>query len=72
VKGFKRNWLISIGMLVIAASLVAKNMTKLPDFIYGFGMGVGIGLELIGLYTANHDISKIKRFKRKYLKVFVK
>lgn len=67
-----RNWFVSVGCLLLATALVLKHVLPgLPDFIYGLCFGIGIGLELMGLYVANHDISPLKRHKRNlFRKIF--
>ncbi|WP_069659715.1 hypothetical protein [Arcticibacter eurypsychrophilus] len=60
----KRNWCMTVGCLVLATALILKHILPgLPDAIYGLCFGMGIGLELIGLYTLNHDLSALKRYK---------
>lgn len=62
----KYNYFISAGLLIISLMLILKHFAiQLPDFIQGFGYGIGIALELMGAYLVNHDISKIKNYKRK-------
>lgn len=64
----KLNKNISIGMFIVAITLLLNNLIKLPDFIYGLGFGTGIGLELIGIYSMKHDISKLKSYKINFIR----
>jgi len=65
----KRNKFMKVGLLIIAIILLPKNFSaQLPDFIQGLGYGVGIALELIGIYSINHDIFKFKNYKTNLLK----
>lgn len=66
------NLYLSLGLLINAIILSANHFIVLPDFIYGLGLGIGISLELIGIYSINHDINKIKNFKKNLIKKFLK
>lgn len=56
--------MIGAGMLLVSAALIAKHyLADLPDFVYGLLMGTGVGLELFGLFSTGHDMSKFKKFK---------
>jgi hypothetical protein len=68
----KRNWYLSIGILLIAAEIGINHFVKLPELVNGFALGLGIGLELIGVYTINNDMSRIKKFKRNILHAFLR
>lgn len=58
-----------IGLVIIAIMLLLHLYAiHLPDFIEGLMLGSGIALELIGIYTIKHDISKFRNFKMKLLK----
>lgn len=66
---FKQNKLLSLGLFIIGMSLTLKHFSvPIPDFVDGLLVGAGIGLELIGIYTINHDLSKLKKFKRNLFK----
>ena len=47
MKNVKKNWYLSIGLLVIGLVLGVSHFIQLPDIIHGLGIGLGIGLELI-------------------------
>lgn len=64
----KINKTLSIGLLIVAITLLLKHVVQLPEFICGLGYGTGIAFELIGAYSINHDISKLKNFKSSFLK----
>ena len=55
-------------MLCIATTLLLNHFIVLPEFVSGLGLGTGIGLELIGAYSINHDMSKLKSYKMNFLK----
>ncbi|NRD77842.1 hypothetical protein HPT25_10520 [Bacillus sp. BRMEA1] len=58
-----------IGVLIVAIMLLLHLFSiHLPDFIEGLCIGIGIALELIGIYTMKHDISKLRNFKMKIVK----
>lgn len=65
----KFNNYICIGLLFNGLGLFSNRFLKLPDFFIGLCFGLGIGLVILGLYIENHDISKIKNFKRN---IFIK
>lgn len=65
----KSNKILCIGILIVCIMLILKHMSvNLPDFIYGLCMGVGIGLELLGIYSINHNTTKFKQHKINILK----
>ena len=65
----KPNKFLSIGLAIIAVMLLLKHFSiQLPDFIEGLGYGIGIAFELIGIYSINHDIHKLKNYKINLLK----
>lgn len=64
MKNNKMSWHLSLGLVIIGIVFGISEFIELPDIIHGFCLGVGIALELIGLYTTNHDIAKIKNFKK--------
>ncbi len=67
VKGL--NNFFRVGSVIIAIMLLLHLYSiQLPDFIEGLMLGSGIALELIGIYTMKHDISKFRNFKKKLLK----
>ncbi len=72
MKNNRLNKYIIVGMLINSIVISAKQLANIPDSISGFGMGIGIGLEIFGVYSMNHDITKIKNFKRNLVKKFVK
>ncbi|AGK97947.1 hypothetical protein [Clostridium pasteurianum] len=64
----KPNKFLSIGLFIAGIALFLKNSSiPLPDFIDGLLLGSGIGLELIGIYSMNYDISKFRNYKRNLL-----
>ncbi|ACA53722.1 hypothetical protein ACLD43_04970 [Clostridium botulinum] len=65
----KANKALVIGIFIIAITTSLRHFTiQLPEFVLGLGYGVGIALELIGLYSINHDISKLQNCKRNFIK----
>jgi hypothetical protein len=68
MKNVKTNWYLRIGMLIIAFMLSSKYFIQMPYVLQGLGLGVGISLEMIGIFSINNDMTKLKSFKRKLLK----
>lgn len=62
----KLNGYHSIGLLLISIYLLSGHIGSIPHFIKGCIFGVGVGLTLIGIYAYNHDITKIKNFKKNF------
>lgn len=63
----KLNNYLLFGLLINSFWLASRYLFPLPEFINGFCVGLSITLLLWGAYIENHDISKIKDFKRKVL-----
>ncbi|KGO13241.1 hypothetical protein [Clostridium botulinum] len=65
----KPNRTLSIGIFIIAITTILRHFTiQLPEFILGLGYRIGIAFELIGVYSINHDISKLQNCKRNFIK----
>jgi hypothetical protein len=69
MKNLKTNWFLSIGLVLISIMLVSKHLIQLPEAFQCFGLGLGIGLELLGIFYINNDMTKLKNFKKKFLKI---
>lgn len=53
----KANKTLIIGIFIITITTSLRHFTiQLPEFVLGLGYGIGIALELIGVYSINHDI----------------
>lgn len=65
----KLNNYIRTGLLIFVLWLVFKEFFQLPELLNGFCSGAAIALMLWGGYIENHDINKLKNFKRK---IFIK
>ncbi|MBE6053468.1 MAG: hypothetical protein E7212_06060 [Clostridium sartagoforme] len=63
----KLNNYISTGLLIYGLYLFSNQFIKLPEFLNGFSIGLAILLMLWGNYIENHDITKIKKFKKDLL-----
>lgn len=63
----KLNNFLSLGLVFNAIWLLSKHFNLLPDFVEGFCLGIGIVLILMGMYAGNHDISKLRNFKKNLL-----
>lgn len=60
----KLNNYIRNGLLIYVFSTVSKEFFQLPEFVNGFCVGLSIVLLLLGAYRENHNINKLKNFKR--------
>lgn len=61
----KLNKFITIGVIIFAITPLLRGFSiQLPCFINGLILGTGFSFTLIGMYSINHDISKLKSFKR--------
>lgn len=63
----KLNNYIHFGLLIYAFWIVSKEFFQLPEFLNGFCAGLSIVLLLLGAYRENHNINKLKNFKRKVI-----
>ncbi|MFL2105923.1 hypothetical protein [Desemzia sp. FAM 23991] len=61
--------MISIGSFVIGTMLIFNHYAlNIPDFLYGLCYGIGFAIELMGIYTLSHDVSKLKKLKINFFK----
>lgn len=63
----KLNNYIHFGLLIYTFWIVSKEFFQLPEFLNGFCAGLSIVLLLLGAYRENHNINKLKNFKRKVI-----
>ena len=63
----KLNNYIRFGLFIYAFWMVSKRVFQLPEFVNGFCVGLSIVLLLLGAYRENHNINKLKNFKRKVI-----
>jgi hypothetical protein len=70
MKDRKPNKYIIIGLLLCAAVPSIDRFIYLPEFVHGVGMGLGITLELIGLYSLNHEL-KLRTWKKNLFRRFI-
>jgi len=61
----KLNNYIRTGLLIYVFWLFSKQFFQLPEFLNGFCSGLAIALMLWGRYIKNHDVSRLKNFKRR-------
>ena len=61
----KLNNYIRTGLLTYVFWLFSKQFFQLSEFLNGFCSGLAIALILWGAYIENHNINKLKNFKRK-------
>lgn len=64
----KLNKYVSIGLVFNGIFLISSRFSLLPHVIEGFTAGAGISFIFMGLYASNHDISKLRNAKMKFLK----
>lgn len=72
MKGIKSNkclFFASIGSLMY---FLGGDFLNTHEFVKGFCVGISIVLYLVGLYSINHDINKLKDGKRNLLKKIVR
>lgn len=60
----KKNKYFVIGVWFYVIFLVTNHFNLAPEFIKGLCAGLGLVLILIGTYSENHDITKLKYLKR--------
>jgi len=63
----KKSWQLILGVIIFIIITVLRQFAELPDFICGFGYGLCIVLELYGLLAMNHNVEKLKNFKRRII-----
>ncbi|MDZ4992329.1 hypothetical protein GNF80_04990 [Clostridium perfringens] len=63
----KFNNYISLGLLFNSIFLLGNCTNLLPEFIKGLCVGLGFILIFIGIYSENHNISKLKNYKKNIL-----
>ncbi|GAA4057471.1 hypothetical protein [Amphibacillus indicireducens] len=66
----KMNKYLLLGLLINSLLLILKRFIDIPDSVAGFGTGLGLSLLIFGIYAMNHDITKLKNWKRYLLKDF--
>ena len=60
----KFNKQINFGLLFNGVFLLGNYTDLLPEFIKGLSAGLGLTLIIVGVYSENHDISKLRNFKK--------
>ncbi|MCF0146971.1 MAG: hypothetical protein HUJ77_01095 [Clostridium sp.] len=63
----KLNNYIRNGLLIYVLCLLFNQFFQLPEFLNGFFLGLAITLMIWGGYAENHDITKIKNYKKRIL-----
>ena len=63
----KINNYTKFGLLFNEIFMLGNCTNLLPEFIKGLCVGLGITLIFIGRYSENHDISKLRSFKKDIL-----
>jgi len=64
----KSNNYIGFGLFFYGIFIGLGHFNLLPDFISGLCLGLCIALMLIGIYSMNHDTSKLKDCKMNFFK----
>lgn len=67
MKSAKMNKYMKWGLLINSFYIGIKQFIAIPDSIACFVIGVGASLLVFGIYAANHDITKLKNWKRNLL-----
>ena len=60
----KLNNYICWGLFFNGLFILGNKFDLFPEFIKGLFAGLGITLILLGIYSENHDISKLKSYKK--------
>lgn len=60
----KLNNYICIGLFFNGLWIVSNRFIVLPEFINGLCAGIGLGFMFLGIYAENHDISKLRNYKK--------
>ncbi|GAA0696467.1 hypothetical protein GCM10008904_00480 [Paraclostridium ghonii] len=60
----KCNNYINFGIFLNGICLLGNHINVLPEFIKGLCFGLSFILILIGIYSENHDISKLRDYKK--------
>lgn len=63
----KINNYTKFGLLFNAIFLLGNCTNLLPEFIKGFCVGLALILIFIGIYSENHNISKLRNYKKNIL-----
>lgn len=63
----KLNNYISFGLLFNGIFLLGNCTNLFPELIKGLCAGLGLILIFIGIYSENHDISKLRNYKKNLL-----
>ncbi|MBK1812234.1 hypothetical protein JHL18_16545 [Clostridium sp. YIM B02505] len=63
----KLNNYINFGLLLNAIGIISSRFNLLPSFTQGVCVGLGLTLILVGIYAENHDLAKLKNYKRNIL-----
>ena len=63
----KLNNYTNFGLLFNGIFLLGNSTDLLPEFIKGVCVGLGLILIVIGMYSENHDISKVRSYKKSIL-----
>lgn len=71
MKNNQMNSHLILGFFICSIVLFFNRLIGLLEIISGFGLGIGIALELIGVYSMKHDITKIKNFKKSLIRKIV-
>lgn len=71
MKKDKMNKYIRWGLLFNSLCLGIKQFIVIPDTITCFVIGMGLSLLIFGIYAANYDITKLKKWKKSILKNFI-
>lgn len=64
------NKCIIAGLLINGIIIIAKRFTEIPDNFACFGTGLSFPLLMLGIYFINHDMTKMRNFKKTLMKKF--
>lgn len=61
----KLNNYIKLGIILFCIFQVSNCFNLFPEFLKGLCVGLGIALILLGAYSENHNIARLKNYKKR-------
>lgn len=67
MRGIKSNKYLLFASLIALIYFLGRRFINIPDVVEGFCVGLSISLYLVGFYALNHDVNKLRNFKKNLL-----